>query len=150
MPSANLQHLELNLCFAFILHQISDILDDLFYMRLEIEAGEIPVFSPEPVFNPMKTIGKYQWSYSFRITIWYVHNFLWHFPILNIFTDRSFLLGERNSHLYSKYSVIEIYIYLYVWEPASVFQDKRDLIVPLDIMVEDAQQLMDHQPAYFT
>jgi hypothetical protein len=29
-------------------------------MQLELEDGEIPVFPPEPIFDPMKTIGKYE------------------------------------------------------------------------------------------
>jgi hypothetical protein len=45
---------------ALLLQQIEDILDDLFVMRLELEDGEIPVYIPAPVFNPMKTIGKYE------------------------------------------------------------------------------------------
>jgi hypothetical protein len=59
MSSLTAQQRELHFLFSFILRGYEDICDNLFFMRLELEAGEIPVFPPEPVFNPMQTIGKY-------------------------------------------------------------------------------------------
>ena len=60
MPSASVQQIEIRSRFAFLLYLITDILDDLIFMRQELEDGEIPVFPSALVFNPMKTIGKYE------------------------------------------------------------------------------------------
>lgn len=59
MPSAILRDFELKVRFDLIFRQLTDILDDLFFMRLELEAGVIPVFPPEPVFDAMKTLVEY-------------------------------------------------------------------------------------------
>ena len=44
----------------YFIQQIQDILDDLFLAQLELEDGEMPILSPTPAFDPMKTIGKYE------------------------------------------------------------------------------------------
>jgi hypothetical protein len=54
MPSH--YQIELASRFDLLLHHITDILDNLFFMRLELEADEIPVFMPEPIFNSMETL----------------------------------------------------------------------------------------------
>jgi hypothetical protein len=60
MPSTMLLQIELQSRFDLILLAITDILDDLFFMRLELEAGGMPDFSTNVVFDPMRTIGKYE------------------------------------------------------------------------------------------
>jgi hypothetical protein len=60
MPSFSSQQVELLLRINLILMEITNILDNLFFMRLELEDGAIPIFPPEPVFDSMKTIGKYE------------------------------------------------------------------------------------------
>ena len=56
MPSSSVQQIELHFRFASILHQITEILDNLLHIQLELEDGNMPVFPPEAVFDPMKTI----------------------------------------------------------------------------------------------
>ena len=48
--------------FKICLNEFEDILDYLFFLRLELEAGKLPPFSsppPYPTFDPMKTIKRY-------------------------------------------------------------------------------------------
>ena len=60
MPSH--YQIELASCFDLLLHHITDILDNLFFMRLELEADKIPIFMPEPIFNSMETlVASYHW-----------------------------------------------------------------------------------------
>jgi hypothetical protein len=53
--------MELQLRFHYLLLELTTILDDLFFAKLELEAGQMPDF---PIvfdsFDPMKTVGKYE------------------------------------------------------------------------------------------
>lgn len=42
---------------AYSLYLVYDILDDLFFMRLELEAGEIPQFPTTPIFRSIANSG---------------------------------------------------------------------------------------------
>lgn len=55
MPIAYSDTIELSLKFDYTLSLLEEILDNLFFMRLELEDGCMPVF---PEFDAMKTIGK--------------------------------------------------------------------------------------------
>ena len=59
-PSSSFQ-IEINYRLDFLEYLIDEILDDLFALRLELEAAEMPESSPSSVFDPMQTIGKYWW-----------------------------------------------------------------------------------------
>lgn len=59
MPIAYSDTIELRLQFDHTLSLIEEILDNLFFMRLELEDGCMPVFPQEPEFDAMNTIGKY-------------------------------------------------------------------------------------------
>ena len=59
MPFSSNEQIELHFQFASIFRQLDDILNNLFFMKLELEAGEIPVFPPEPIFDPMNSINPF-------------------------------------------------------------------------------------------
>ena len=63
IPSLFFSQLEI-LHITLMLYHITNILNDLFFMQLVFKAGEMPDFTPEPVFNPMKTLVKYEWSFT--------------------------------------------------------------------------------------
>ena len=60
--------LQLEIC----IQECTEIADDLFFMRLELEAGEFPTLASMPppcsTFDPMRTIGKYGDDYPSPIT----------------------------------------------------------------------------------
>jgi hypothetical protein len=56
MPSQSLFQLEIASRFNLIIEGYNLILDDLYCMRLALEAGEMPFFP----FDPMKMFGKYE------------------------------------------------------------------------------------------
>lgn len=60
MPSFERQLLELRLRFDLVDFQLTEIIDNLFFIRLELEAGRIPVFPPTRVPSAIRVIGKYQ------------------------------------------------------------------------------------------
>jgi hypothetical protein len=94
MSSFELQlyQVEIQLGLDALRCQVEDILDNLFFMRVELEAGQIPVFPPEPAFDPMSTIrdasSHSSWSH--------VCHFIFIFN--DVFVSHCFLL-HKNSRL---------------------------------------------------
>jgi hypothetical protein len=60
--SYNFEHIQqkcqIRLLFLILFAEIDDILDDLFFARLELEAGVFPIVfpPPPPPFDPMQSI----------------------------------------------------------------------------------------------
>ena len=61
-PSPSFQLIQLGWRFSYLLHEINKILDDLEFMLEELQHDplRVPSFSPEPFFNSMATVGKYE------------------------------------------------------------------------------------------
>ena len=61
-PSPSFQLIQLGWRFNYIQHGVREILNDLEFMLEELKHDplRVPIFPPEPIFDPMATIGKYK------------------------------------------------------------------------------------------
>ena len=54
------EQMEIEHRFEFIQKGVEKILDNIFSIRLALEAGDMQYFPPPRRFDPMKTFGKYE------------------------------------------------------------------------------------------